>query len=88
MRTDPPITRAATADRLRAELARARRRFKAQPSGLRWAVTALAVAALVALGYATSGTSAPAGVYVRSGERFAADELITVRRALDRAHLR
>ena len=88
MRTDTPTPRAPTVDRMRAEFARARRRFKAQPPALRWSLGLALAAALVALSYASTGTTAPAGSFVRSGERFAADDKITVCNALDRLHIR
>ena len=89
MRTETPTTRSPAVDRLRAEFGRARRRFKSQPPGLRWSLGLAALAALVALTYAaTGGAPTPTVSYVRSGDRFSADDLITVCRALNAKHLR
>ncbi len=89
MRTETASTnRTSTVDRMRAELGRARKRFKAQPTAVRWAVGLAAITAIVALTYATTGTPAPSGSFVRSGERFAADDRIAVTNALDRLHIR
>ncbi len=88
MRTDLPTTRASASERLRAELARVRRRFKSRPPALRWSLGLAALAVLVALAYVSSSTPGPSVALVRSGERFAADDLIAVGKALELKHIR
>jgi flagellar biosynthesis/type III secretory pathway M-ring protein FliF/YscJ len=89
MRTDTPTARAAAVDRLRAGFARTRRRLGSQPVALRWSLGLAGLVALAALVYAAAaGTSTAAGGYVRSGERFSSDDLVTIRRALDARHIR
>ena len=88
MRTETSTSRAPTIDRMRAELARARRRFKAQPTPLRWSIGLAALAAGVVLTYAATNSPASAVGFVRSGDRFAADDRIKVCNALDKLHVR
>ena len=88
MRTDPLTSRAPSIDRARAELGRARRRFKSQPPALRWSLGLAGLAGVVALTYAATATQEPAVCLVRSGEKFAADDRLRVCNALDRLHIR
>ena len=71
-----------------ARLDRARRQYAARGTGPRWAFGAAGVVALVAIAYAASPTNSRAGGFVRSGEKFSADDLIVVRNALDAKGLR
>jgi flagellar biosynthesis/type III secretory pathway M-ring protein FliF/YscJ len=90
MRTDTPTPPASALDRVRSELARARRRLTDRARAWRrgrwpwaWALAALAVGAALALAYAAAVPSASAGGYVLSGERFSDGDLRVIRRALD-----
>ena len=88
MRTDSPKTAAPAVARLRAEFARARRRLASRPPALRWSLGLAGLAALVALAYALNGaTTATPPSYVRSGDSFSKDDLLTVTHALDAKHI-
>jgi flagellar M-ring protein FliF len=98
MRTDIPSHPAPTLGRVRAEFARTRRRFEAQPKATRWSLGLGALAIVVTVGYAATGAtftsifgataSTTSGVYLRSGQRFSSDDLVTIKQALDAKHLR
>ena len=98
MRTDIPSHPAPTLGRVRAELARTRRRFEAQPRATRWSLGLGALAVVVTVGYAATGAtftslfsasaSTTSGVYLRSGQRFSSDDLVAIKQALDAKHLR
>lgn len=88
MRTDTPSNSAPTVARIRAEIGRARRRFASRAPASQWSIGAAVLAAVVALVYATTGPSASTGgYYVRSGEEFSSDDLLTIERALVAKHI-
>lgn len=89
MRTESMPSLAKATARARGELGRVWRRLAAQPTALRWSLGAAALVALIAVSYAATTTStAASGAFVRAGERFSSDDLITVTRALDARQLR
>jgi flagellar biosynthesis/type III secretory pathway M-ring protein FliF/YscJ len=80
MRTENASPLVSTLARLRARLSRLGARA---PVGLgRWPIVLAALVAMVSMGYVAIGTGKPAGGFVRSGERFSADDLTTIKRAL------
>ena len=83
MRIDTPSSPITAVARVRAELGRTRRRLANQSPALRWSLGLAAAAALVGLVYAVTVPATPLGVFVRSGEQFPSDDLISISHALD-----